>query len=213
GHASHAAKIRLLGTDGNQNRTAGLMLRPSLEPDSAYADVVLHGDGLTSLQYRETKGGSTHEIQSNVARPRRIRIEKEGDYVFMSSALGDEALRAAGGSMRIKLNEPFYVGLGVCAHDNNALEKALFSNVEIISGRATADGQPVLESTLETVAIASKDRRVIYHAREHFEAPNWSRDGKYFLFNRGGRIYKLAATGGEPQLLDTRFARRCNNDH
>src|SRR5262249_38980353 len=102
---------------------------------------------------------------------------------------------------------------GVCAHDNNALEKAFFSNVEITSGRAAANGQPVLESTLETVAIASKDRRVIYHARAHFEAPNWSPDWKYFLFNRSGRIYKVAVTGGEPQMLDTRFAKRCNNDH
>jgi Tol biopolymer transport system component len=54
---------------------------------------------------------------------------------------------------------------------------------------------------------------VVYHTRGHIEAPNWSRDGKYFLFNRGGRIYTLPAAGGEPQVLDTGFATRCNNDH
>ncbi|MCI0391549.1 MAG: hypothetical protein MOB07_22635 [Acidobacteria bacterium] len=213
GDVSLAADIRMIGTGGNPHRKAGLIIRQSLDPDSAYADVVIHGDGLTSLQYREVRGGPTREIQSNVSAPRRIRIEKEGDYVFMSIAREGEALRAAGGSFKIKMSEPFFVGLGVCAHDNNVLEKAVFSNVEILSGRPQAADKPVLESTLETIAISSKDRRVIYHARDHFEAPNWSRDGKYFLFNRGGRIYKLHVIGGEPQLVDTGFATRCNNDH
>ncbi|MBA3440895.1 MAG: TolB family protein [Pyrinomonadaceae bacterium] len=216
GDVSLAADIRWIGSGGNPHRKACLLIRQSLDPDSAYADAVVHGDGLTSLQYREVRGGPTREIQSGVAAPRRIRIEKEGDYVFMSVAREGEALHAAGGSFKIKLSEPFFVGLGVSAHDNNKLEKAVFSNVEIMSGKSKAagnDGKPTLESTLETIAIASKDRRVVYHARDHFEAPNWSRDGKHFLFNRGGRMYKLPVAGGEPQLLDTGFATRCNNDH
>src|SRR5262249_47796082 len=116
---------------------------------------------------------------------------------------------------RIKFSEPFFVGLGVCAHDNKVIEKAFFSNVDLRGGRQgqAATGNPVLESTLETVAISSKDRRVVYRTQAHFEAPNWSRDGKYFLFNQSGRLYKLPVTGGEPQLLDTGFAVRCNNDH
>lgn len=81
------------------------------------------------------------------------------------------------------------------------------------NSKARTTGEPVLESTLETIAIASTDRRVVYHTRDHIEAPNWSRDGKYFLFNRAGRIYQLPVTGGEPQLIDTGFATRCNNDH
>lgn len=213
GDVALAADIRWIGSGGNPHRKACLIIRQSLGPDSPYADAALHGDGLTSLQYREERGGPTREIQSNVAAPRRVSIEKVGDYIFMSVARENEALHAAGGSFRIKFNEPFFIGLGVCAHDNNALEKAVFSNVEITSGKSQTGGEPVLESTLETIAIASKDRRVVHHARAHFEAPNWSRDGKYFLFNQGGRIYTLPVAGGDPQLLDTGFATRCNNDH
>lgn len=213
GDVSLAADIDWVSTGGDPHRKAGLLIRQSLDPDSPYADVVVHGDGLTSLQYREVRGGPTREIQSNVASPRRLRIEKEGDYVFMSVARAGAALQSAGGSFKIKLSEPFFVGLGVCAHNPNALEKARFSNVEITSGKTPATATPVLESTLETIAIASQDRRVVYHKRAHFEAPNWSRDGKYFLFNQDGRIYKLPVAGGEPQLLDTGFATRCNNDH
>ena len=209
GDVSLSSDIKILGTGGNAHRKAVLIIRQSLDADSAYADAALHGDGLTSLQYREVKGGPTREIQSNVKNPQRLRIEREGDYVLMSVARAGEALRSAGGSFRIKLTEPFYIGLGVCAHDNAAIEKAVFSNVELVSKK-------VVESTLETIAISSKDRKVIYTATEHFEAPNWSRNGKYFLLNRGGRMIKLpvaANSVGLPETLDTGFAIRCNNDH
>jgi TolB protein len=207
------ADLTWIGSEGNAHRKACLLIRQTLDADSPYADAVVHGDGLTSLQYREVLGGPTREIQSNVAAPKRIRIEKRGDYVSMSVAGEGQALRPAGGSFRIQFKEPFYVGLAVCAHDNAVIEKALFSKVELGPGKPKLTGKPVLESTLEVVAIASKDRRVVYNAAEHLEAPNWSPDGKYLFFNSKGRIYKLALAGGVPQPIDTGFATRCNNDH
>jgi Tol biopolymer transport system component len=72
---------------------------------------------------------------------------------------------------------------------------------------------PVLESTLETIAIASRARRAVHRAHERFEAPNWSRDGKELVFNQGGRLYRIPVGGGEPRRIDTGFAARCNNDH
>jgi TolB protein len=213
GDVSLAADVRFVGTGGNPHRKACLLIRQSLEPDSPYADAVVHGDGLTSLQYREVRGGPTREIQSNVSAPRRIRIDKEGDEVFMSVAHDDDALHAAGGSFRIRFREPFLVGLGVCAHDNDAIEKAVFSNVEIASGSAETMNDRALESTLETITVDSKDRRVVHHVRGHIEAPNWSRDGSILFYNSGGRIYRLPVQGGEPELIDTGFASRCNNDH
>lgn len=70
-----------------------------------------------------------------------------------------------------------------------------------------------LESTLETFTLTTKERKAIYTKRAQFEAPNWSRDGQYFLFNQAGRLYKLPITGGEPQQLNTGFALRCNEGH
>jgi len=37
----------------------------------------------------------------------------------------------ASGSTRIALREPFYIGFGVCSHDKDVVEKAVFSNVEL----------------------------------------------------------------------------------
>ena len=208
-----AADIAFEGTGGDPHRKACLLIRQSLDADSAYADAALHGDGLTSLQYRGAKGERTYEIQSGVAGPKRLRIEKRGRYVSISIAGEDGKLRPAGGSFPLYLTEPFYVGLGVCAHNNEALEKAVFTNIELTSGVPAPAGKPSLLSTLETVPLASKDRRVVWNTTDLIEAPNWSRDGTSLIFNSKGRLHRIPVAGGEPQPIDTGFATRCNNDH
>ncbi len=212
GDVSLAADISFPASGGNAHRKACLLIRQSLDPASAYADAALHGNGLTSLQYREARNTRTYEIQSNVSGPKRLRIEKRGNYVSMSIAAEGEELRPAGGSFRLTFDEPFYVALGVCAHDNSALEQAVFANVKLDSGPAT-NTQHHLISTLETIAIGSKDRRAIYTTTNLIEAPNWSPDGLSLCFNSKGHIYRIPATGGVAQVIDTGFALHCNNDH
>jgi len=211
GDVALTADVSFLTKTGNEHKKAVLMLRQSLDADSVYADVALHASGLTSLQFRDEKGAVTREIQSNLSAPTRLQIAKRGDYVYMSLATGGD-LKVAGGWLRIPLQGSFYVGLGVCSHDKDVVEKAIFSNVELTQP-AAATGQPVLYSTLETVAIDSADRRVAYLAQGRFEAPNWTRDGSAFLFNRNGRIEHLPVDAGSPVVIETGFATRCNNDH
>jgi hypothetical protein len=212
GDVTLTADVSFVGQGGNAHRKSVLMIRQSLDADSAYADLALHGDGMTSLQYRDERGAATHEIRSNVSAPARLRIEKRGDYVYMSVAPGAGDPQMAGGSTRVALQGDFYVGIGVCSHDKDVIEKAVFSGVELVTS-SVADLNPKLYSTLETIAIASTDRSVVYVAPERFEAPNWTRDGAALLFNRNGRIERIPATGGKPEIIDTGFAKRCNNDH
>jgi TolB protein len=212
GDVTLTADIGFLNKSGNEHKKAVLMLRQSLDADSVYVDVALHASGLTSLQFRDEKGAVTREIQSNLSAPKRLRIARRGDYVYMSLSVEGVEPHVAGGWLRIPLQGPFYVGIGVCSHDKDVVEKAVFSNVELAQPSPAA-GQPVLYSTLETVEIDSADRRVAYLAQGRFEAPNWTRDGIAFLFNRDGHIERLPATGGDPKVIDTGLATRCNNDH
>ena len=52
GDISLTADVQWVGTSAVEHRKAVLMIRQSLEPGSAYADAVSHGNGLTSLQFR-----------------------------------------------------------------------------------------------------------------------------------------------------------------
>jgi len=212
GDVSLTADISFLTKTGNEHKKAALMFRQTLDADSVYADIALHASGLTSLQFRDEKGAITREVQSNLSAPQRLRIVKRGDYVYMALGTTDADLKPAGGWLRIPLQGEFYVGLGVCSHDKDVVEQAEFSNVELTEP-AVASGQAVLYSTLETVTVASADRRVAYIAQGRFEAPNWTRDGSAFLFNRDGHIERLAVGSDKPVTIDTGFANRCNNDH
>ena len=213
GDVSLAADISFPETGGDPHKKAVLMVRQSLSADSAYADVVLHGDGLASLQSRDENGAATHEIQSNVTGPRRLRIQKIGPYFYMYVGAASDTLRFAGGSMRVKLEEPFYVGIGLCSHSKDASETAVFSKVDLVSGAQGPVRQPNLSSTIETITIASTDRRVVRVFPGRVEAPNWTPDGASLFFNANGRLQKIAVNGGDVQLIDTDFANRINNDH
>jgi TolB protein len=212
GDVSLSADIAFVGATGNDHRKAVLMIRQSLDANSPAVDLARHGDGLTSVQYRDGAGANTHEVESNISAPRTVRIEKRGDrfYGFVSGS--DGKLQVSGASTKLALTGPFYIGIGVCAHDKDVVEKAVFSNVKLVS-LPPATGTPVLYSALETITVASTDRRVAYVAPIHLEAPNWSRDGSFFLFNSEGKLHRLALNGNEPATIDTDPQNRCNNDH
>ncbi|MEH6407154.1 MAG: hypothetical protein V7767_07725 [Leeuwenhoekiella sp.] len=213
GDVAITADINWPGTEGDAHKKACLIFRQTLDSSSAYADAVVHGDGLTSMQYRESKGAVTREIQSNTNSPQRIRIEKQGDYFSMSIAFDDENLKSSGGSFKLPLNEPFYIGLGVSSHNNDTLETAIFSNVKIEKLTQKPDSSLTLESTLEVIPVSSFDRRVVYHTSNHIEAPNWSPDGKTLIYNSDGLLYKIPVEDGEPQVIPSGFAEKINNDH
>jgi WD40 repeat protein len=213
GDVSLAADIAFQGKGKNAHRKACLIIRQDLDADSAYVDVAVHGEGLTSLQFRETKGGATHEVQSNVSGPARVKLVKRGNYGLLYVAAKGEELRFSGAAVRLDLQGTLQVGIGVCAHDKEVMETAVFSNVELKRGERESSKSPVLYSTLETQDMGSTDRRVVSITPTRIEAPNWLPDGKTLLYNSGGRLYRIPATGGKPEAIDTGFAIRCNNDH
>lgn len=212
GDVSLTADIAFVGTVGDNHRKAVLMIRQTLDGNSKSVDVARHGDGLTSLQYRDETGADTHEVESNISAPRAVRIEKRGDYIYAFVSGPDGKLHPAGAATKLPLTGPFYIGIGVCAHDKNVTQTAVFSNVKL-AHLPPSTGKPVLYSTLETVTVASTDRRVSYVAPGRFEAPNWSRDGSFLLFNRDGKIYRFTVGGTEPTLIPTDPRNDCNNDH
>jgi regulation of enolase protein 1 (concanavalin A-like superfamily) len=124
------ADVKFVGTGAVDHRKAVLMIRQNLDRDAAYADVALHGDGLTSLQFRPTARAETLEQRSTLNMPARIRIARRGNQFTMYAAKEGEELIPTGPAT-VVLQDPVYVGIGVCSHDANVLETAIFSNVRI----------------------------------------------------------------------------------
>jgi hypothetical protein len=212
GDFSLSANIALPGTGGEPHRKAVLMIRQTLDQDSAAVGIAVHGDGLTSLQWRLTRGDNMHEVQANVKAPTTVRIEKHGDYFSAFVTGADGKVGPSGAATKVVFTGPFYVGIGVCAHNKDAIQRAAFSNVRLLPLQS-ATGQPVLVSALETIPIDSTDRHVEYVAVAHFEAPNWTRDGSALIFNQDGKLRRLALGDGEPATIDTEPESRLNNDH
>lgn len=124
-----AADIEFVGDGKNPHRKAVLMLRQTLDADSPYVDLAVHGDGLTSMQFRGDKGASTQELQFGKPAPRRAEIVREGNLVWVlldgqPMRLGERAVR-----METSLRGEICVGLGVCSHEAAIAETALFRNV------------------------------------------------------------------------------------
>jgi TolB protein len=211
GDWSLEAEITFANASGEAHKKAVLMFRQSLDADAAYADAAVHANGLTSLQSREEKGAATHEVQANIAGPLRVKITKSGAYFYLSVAGKGEELHESGASMKVALADPFYVGIGVSAHNKDAVETAEFREVKL-SPAAPSSGNRKLYSTLETITVASTDRRVTYTAAGRFEAPNWTKDN-FLIYNGDGRLHRIPADGGKPETIDTGFATRVNNDH
>src|SRR5690242_7015337 len=83
GNVTVTADVQFVGVGKVDHRKAVLMFRQSLDPGAAYADAVLHGDGLTSLQFRPSAGAETEEVKAAVNAPRRIRIGRRGNQFTM----------------------------------------------------------------------------------------------------------------------------------
>ena len=68
----------------------------------------------------------------------------------------------------------------------------------------------------EIIVINSdgSNRQVIYETGDLIEAPNWTADGKWLVYNGDGRLFKISPDGREgPIRINTAPIENINNDH
>lgn len=95
------------------------------------------------------------------------------------------------------------------------LRRALSLLMEAIPAMSsTAQSRDAIHSSLVTVDIATRRIDTVLSLDRHIEAPNWSPDGRYFVVNSGGRLYRIPTTGDKRlDEIPTAFATKLNNDH
>ncbi|MGM0530753.1 MAG: TolB family protein [Bacteroidota bacterium] len=209
------ARVQFKGSGDHPHRKTGWMIRQSLEADAPYVDAVVHGDGLTSLQFRKAKGKETSEIRLPVESPAVIQLEKSGNRFIMGAAT-DGSPMVYSDTLELGLDNTLYAGLFMCSHSQGVLEEAVYNNVRI-TAPAPEDFVPYEDegsgSRMEILDVQNKHRKVIYTSKEAFEAPNWDANTSTLIYNSGGHLYELPVEGGEPKSIDTDFATSLNNDH
>lgn len=215
GDMAITADIRLVGAGKVAHRKAALMIRQSLDPNSAYADVAAHGDGLTALQFRPAAGAMTDQIVSELKGAVRLRIERRGNQFTMLAGNPGEPLKPAGPAT-VVTQDPVYVGLAMCSHDVTVLETAVFWNVKVepLPRPQAQGGRAPSRSKISIYDLRSKSVEVIFTDDKVWEAPNWSPDGRFLMVNSGGNLYRLAPRkGAQPEKVDLGSITGCNNDH
>src|SRR5947207_4608522 len=76
-------------------------------------------------------------------------------------------------------------------------------------------GSPRDASRIMMYDRTTRATTLVYRADAVWEAPNWSRDGKFLLSNSNGRLYRIPLRDlpAEPEPVNLDPALRCNNDH
>ncbi len=68
-------------------------------------------------------------------------------------------------------------------------------------------------SILETVDVFTGIRTALKEFDYVIEAPNWTQDGKFLIYNSKGRIYTYELVNGAIKEIESGYAIDCNNDH
>jgi TolB protein len=209
-----SARVEFLGAGAAAHRKIGWMARSTLDPDSAHASAVVHGDGLTSIQYRKAKGEQTLEDEIGVTGPDQVQLERRGRTYIMSVAhFGETYIRTE--ILDIDLGDEVYAGLFVCSHKSEVVEQARFTNVRIVipAGDGFVPYRDYLGGRLEVLEVATKTRTLVHESPKDLAAPNWTKDGRALIYNAGGRLYRFDLATGSSTAIDTGFATAINNDH
>jgi TolB protein len=207
-------RAHFIGTGHELHRKAGIMIRKTEDSSSPVISCTVHGDGLTSLQYRSNAGEDMKEIKFVISAPDVLQIEKKGNAYTMSVAHFGEVYEIHK-LENVDLGTDLLTGLFICSHNSKFSEEAEFSNVRVFN---TAPDKLVpykeyLGSLLEVMDVASGQREILASAPGSWQAPNWTPDGKKLIYNADGKLYNFLLSTKVSTVLNTDFASNNNNDH
>ena len=207
--------IAFIGKGVEEHRKIGWMVRSSLDTNSKHISAVVHGNGLTSLQYRSKVSGITAEKQFKITSTDDvIQLERKNGVYTMSVAKQGETF-VSEKIDSLDLGDDVYVGLFICSHNADVTEKATFNNVRIVvpAGKGLVPYRDYIGSSIEILDLESQNSKIIYQIPSSLQAPNWVKSGKSLIYNRDGALYNFDLATLTPTVINTGVANKNNNDH
>lgn len=119
-------------TAGNDHRKAVIMLRQSLDADSPFVHLVIHGTGMPGIQWRSNKGEDTNtfDLPFNGPAKFKLKIVRNGVHIIVSIAKEGAELKEVART-EVTLRNPILVGLAVSSHQADASDTVVFSDVSV----------------------------------------------------------------------------------
>jgi Tol biopolymer transport system component/regulation of enolase protein 1 (concanavalin A-like superfamily) len=209
-----SARVEFIGKGVEAHRKIGWMARSTTDPRSAHASAVVHGDGLTSLQFRRVSGADTEEVQFPISGADQVQLERRGRTFIMSAAKFGEPY-VSEQITEIDLGDEVLVGLFVCSHNAEVIEKARFTNVRITlpAPENFVPYQDYIGGTIELLEVDTGKRTAVFRSDRPIQAPNWTKDGRFLIYNADGLLYRFELATGKTTKLDAGSAAANNNDH
>lgn len=208
-------RAEFVGPKGvEEHRKVGWMVRKDLDGKSPHINAVVHGDGLTSLQFRRTSGAQTEELKAKMTHANIIELERKGKtYIMRVAKYGEPFITEQVADL--DLGEDVYVGLFVGSHNADVLETGVFSNVRITvpAWEGLTPYRDYLGSNVEILDVASGHREIIFTSPKSLQAPNWTVDNKSLIYNSDGLIYQLDLESRKSTVINTGTVKNNNNDH
>lgn len=153
GDLSLAADVEFPDAHGYGDRKAVLIVRQDLDDDAQEALAAIHGLGMIQLAQRPFKDARVKDTEYRIGgrgRPggatpdslvgimaRRIGLEKRGDAFQLYVSLEGEPMHAFGPPLHLRIQDPYYAGIGFCSHLPVTADTAVLSDVvlEAAAGR------------------------------------------------------------------------------
>ena len=208
------AQLRFIGEGVDPHRKIGWIIRNNLQGNSRQVNAAVHGDGLTSLQFRRHTGGETEQVVSTDEAPDVVQLERRAGVYYMSTAKFGKPFTIVK-IEDVNLKNEVFVGLYICSHNPDVLEKAVFSNVRIIKP-AAPDFRPYQDyigSNMEVMNVETGYRKILFTSAHSIQAPNWINNDLDLVFNSNGYLYNYSFETSEISTIETGFAVNNNNDH
>ncbi|SEJ53864.1 hypothetical protein SAMN05216327_112105 [Dyadobacter sp. SG02] len=134
-----SADFEFVGKGQDGHRKVGWMVRESTDDNASHLSAVIHGDGLTVLQWRVKKGDKMRdpedEIFSKEKTIQTIEVSREGSTYMMRGAAKGKPLQLIGTHEMSNFGSKVLVGLFICSHNPDVLEEARVSNVVVQKGK------------------------------------------------------------------------------
>jgi TolB protein len=207
-------QIKFIGDGHELHRKTGIMFRSTKAKNSPMVACTIHGDGLTSLQFRKTEGANVEEIKFQSTGSDVLNLERQGNSYIMSVAHFGELYHTEK-IENIDLGETVLAGLFVCSHNNLYSEEVEFTNTRVFKPAfpGLVQYKDYLGSCLEVMDVETGHRQVVASSDGDMEAPNSTPDGKTLMFNSLGLLYNFNLITKEISSVNSDFAIKNNNDH